>query len=53
MHANQGLSGMVMTGLVGALFGFTYLCSERNLWPFVLAHGLIDTWGVAVLYLGW
>ena len=53
MHANQGLSGIVVTGLVGALFGFAYLRSGRNLWSLVLAHGLIDTWGVATLYLGW
>lgn len=53
MHANQGLSGIVVTGLVGALFGFAYLRSGRNLWSLVLAHGLIDTWGVATLYFGW
>lgn len=53
MHANQGLSGIVVTGLVGALFGFAYLRSGRNLWSLLLAHGLIDTWGVATLYLGW
>ncbi|WP_137190084.1 CPBP family intramembrane glutamic endopeptidase [Stenotrophomonas rhizophila] len=53
MHANQGLSGIVVTGLVGALFGFAYLRSGRNLWSLVLAHGLIDTWGVMTLYLGW
>lgn len=53
MHANQGISGIVVTGLVGALFGFAYLRSGRNLWSLVLAHGLIDTWGVMTLYLGW
>jgi hypothetical protein len=29
------------------------MLSGRNLWAAVLAHGLIDTFGVAVLYFGW
>ncbi len=53
MHLSQGISGVLLTGLVGALFGYVYLRSGRNLWATVLAHGLIDTWGIATLYLGW
>lgn len=53
MHASQGLSGMVLTGVVGSLFGYAYLRSGRHLGAMVLAHGLIDSWGVATLYLGW
>ncbi|MEN5060327.1 CPBP family intramembrane glutamic endopeptidase [Luteimonas sp. TWI1416] len=53
MHADQGLAGIVLTGLVGGLFCAAYLRSGRNLWALVLAHGLIDTWGVTTLYLGW
>ncbi|NJC29947.1 hypothetical protein GGR79_001414 [Xanthomonas arboricola] len=53
MHLTQGISGVLLTGLVGALFGYVYLRSRRNLWAMILAHGLIDTWGIATLYLGW
>lgn len=53
MHANQGVSGILLTGLVGAIFGYAYLRSGRNLWALILAHGLVDTWGVTTLYLGW
>lgn len=53
MHANQGASGILLTGLVGAIFGYAYLRSGRNLWALILAHGLVDTWGVITLYLGW
>lgn len=53
MHSTQGISGIVITGIVGTLFGYVYLRSNRNLWAMVLAHGLIDTWGVTTLYLGW
>ncbi|MBB5738178.1 hypothetical protein FHT08_003308 [Xanthomonas campestris] len=53
MHLTQGISGVLLTGLVGALFGYVYLRSGRNLRAMILAHGLIDTWGIATLYLGW
>lgn len=53
MHAAQGASGILLTGMVGMLFGYAYLRSRRNLWATILAHGLIDTWGVTTLYLGW
>ncbi|MBO9882123.1 CPBP family intramembrane glutamic endopeptidase [Xanthomonas sp. D-109] len=53
MHAAQGASGILLTGVVGTMFGYAYLRSRRNLWAMILAHGLIDTWGVTTLYLGW
>lgn len=53
MHAGQGVSGIVLTGIVGSLFGYVYLRSGRHLWAMMLAHGLIDSWGVTSLYLGW
>lgn len=53
MHASQGVSGVLLTGLVGAVFGYAYLRSNRNLLALILAHGLVDTWGVTTLYLGW
>lgn len=53
MHASQGISGIALTGIVGAAFGYAYLRSNRNLLALILAHGLVDTWGVTTLYLGW
>ncbi|APP77546.1 CPBP family intramembrane glutamic endopeptidase [Xanthomonas vesicatoria] len=53
MHANQGISGVLLTGFVGAGFGYAYLRSNRNLGALIVAHGLVDTWGVTTLYLGW
>jgi len=52
-HYEQGLVGMLLTGLAGALTGVVFLLSGRNVWAIILAHGLIDTWGVLTLYLGW
>lgn len=53
MHAVQGVSGMVFTGIAGAVFAYAYLRSNRNLLAMILAHGLLDTWGLTTLYLGW
>jgi len=47
------VSGIVLTGIVGSLFGYVYLRSGLHLGAMMLAHGLIDSWGVTTLYLGW
>lgn len=48
-HAYQGLTGMVLTGLMGLFFGLLYLKSKHNLWSSILAHGFYDT--VAIVFL--
>ncbi|WP_082346727.1 CPBP family intramembrane glutamic endopeptidase [Xanthomonas vasicola] len=53
MHAAQGIAGVLLTGIVGSIFCFAYLRSDRNAWALIVAHGLIDTWGVFTLYKGW
>lgn len=52
-HLSQGLVGVLLTGLTGLLTGAIFLSSRRNIWSTILAHGLIDTWGVSTLYFGW
>ena len=52
-HNAQGLVGMLLTGLAGLLTAVVFLASNRNILAIILAHGLIDTWGVVTLYLGW
>jgi membrane protease YdiL (CAAX protease family) len=52
-HNAQGLVGMILTGLAGLLTGVIFLASNRNIWSIILAHGLIDVWGVLTLYYGW
>jgi membrane protease YdiL (CAAX protease family) len=42
-HAYQGPAGMIKTGAIGLVFGAAYLLLGRDLWPLILAHGLIDT----------
>jgi len=50
-HAYQGTVGMFVTGSVGFIFGVFYLIGRRNLFPIILAHGIIDTIGLTQLYL--
>lgn len=51
-HLYQGPSGVIATGLSGLIFGLAYLASGRNLWCAILAHGLMDTIGFVMIYLG-
>lgn len=50
-HLYQGLGGALMTGAVGVLFGVLYLVMKRNLWPLIIAHGIIDTLTLTQIYL--
>jgi membrane protease YdiL (CAAX protease family) len=51
-HYIQGPLGIVTTGAVGLVFAWAWFRSGRNLWALILAHALIDTHGIAMLYFG-
>ena len=52
IHYDQGLAGMFKIGAVGLVFGLSYLAVGRNLWPLIIAHGLIDTLDFVGHYFG-
>lgn len=52
-HWYKGPSGVVDSGMAGLVLGAAYLLTGRNMWTCVLAHGFIDTFGIAALYFGW
>jgi membrane protease YdiL (CAAX protease family) len=52
-HYAQGVVGLTSVVLVGILFGWVFFRSGRNLWSLILAHALVDTWGIYFLYRGW
>ncbi len=52
LHAVQGPSGIIVTAYVGLVFAWVYLASGRNLWAPIIAHGLVDTFALTMLYLG-
>lgn len=47
-----GPVGVVMSALVGLVFAWAWFRNGRNLRALILAHALIDTYGIAMLYLG-
>ena len=51
-HGYQGITGVLDTILAGMLLGALYLASQRNLWQPVIAHGVIDTVGFTLIFLG-
>jgi membrane protease YdiL (CAAX protease family) len=51
-HAYLGPRGMLNAGALGLASGVVYRLNGRNLWPLIVAHGLVDTVGITVLYLG-
>lgn len=52
IHYYQGLSGMLSTGISGLFFGAYFLASGRNLWAAVLAHGVSNSIGFILIFLG-
>jgi uncharacterized protein len=52
-HYYKGPAGILDSGMAGLILGAAYIISGRNLWTTVLAHGLIDTCSLTLLYLGW
>jgi len=51
-HGYQGRSGVVSTGIIGAVLGWIFVASDGNLWLAILAHGFIDTVGIALIAVG-
>jgi hypothetical protein len=52
-HYAQGMVGLISVALVGAFFGWIFFRSGRNLWSLILAHAIVDAWGIYHLYRGW
>jgi CAAX protease family protein len=51
-HISQGLSGVISNVLGGLVYGILYLSAGWNLWVPLLAHGLEDTIGFVLIFLG-
>lgn len=51
-HLIQGPLGILNTGMVGIFFGWAWFRTGRNLWALILAHALVDSYGIAMLYSG-
>jgi hypothetical protein len=52
-HASQGVSGMIMTGVIGAVVGTYFLTrGRRALIPLMIGHGLVDTVSQTIYFIG-
>src|SRR5262249_3228473 len=51
-HYYKGPAGIIDSGIAGLILASAYLLTGRNLWTAVLAHGFIDTFAIAMVYLG-
>jgi hypothetical protein len=51
-HGYQGPSGMLSTGIVGAILGGIFILSDFNLWLVIFTHGFIDTIGIGLIAIG-
>lgn len=52
-HFYKGPAGILDSGLAGLVLAGAFLLARRNLWAPILAHGFIDTFGIAALFFGW
>jgi membrane protease YdiL (CAAX protease family) len=50
-HGYQSWSGIVSTGIVGAVLGVIFVASDFNIWLALFTHGFIDTTGIALIAL--
>ena len=50
LHAYQGPTGVILTGVSGFVFGAIYLATNRNLWIPIIMHGTGDTISFLILF---
>lgn len=53
LHAYQGLSGQIVTGIVGMFLACIFHIRKNDLWFNVAVHGFFDTVALVYIYYGW
>ncbi len=51
-HAYQGISGQIITGILGMLYAIIFHIRKNDLWFNIFAHGFFDTAGLVFIYYG-
>jgi len=49
----QGYVGLFVTGFMGLSSGVIFILYKRRLWPLIISHGLANTFGMTMRYLGY
>ena len=52
VHFYQGLTGVINIFLLALVFGVVYVRCGRNLVPLIIAHGVIDTISLTLIFTG-
>lgn len=52
MHSYQGITGQLVTGIVGALLALIFYLRKYDLWFIVAVHGFFDTIAIICIYFG-
>jgi len=51
-HAGQGITGVIEEGIAGIFLGVMYLGTGRNLAVPIIAHGVVDSIDMVLIFLG-
>ena len=52
MHSQQGITGQLVTGIVGALLAMIFYLRKYDLWFIIAVHGFFDTIALICIYFG-
>lgn len=52
MHSYQGITGQLVTGIVGALIALIFYLRQYDLWFVIAVHGFFDTIALVCVYFG-
>ncbi|WP_103867343.1 CPBP family intramembrane glutamic endopeptidase [Aquimarina sp. I32.4] len=53
VHAYQGISGQIVSGITGMLLAIIFHLRKNDLWFNIAVHGFIDTIALIFIYYGW
>lgn len=53
MHSYQGITGQLVTGIIGALLALIFYLRNYDLWFVIAVHGFFDTIALLCIYCGW
>ncbi len=53
MHSYQGITGQIITGIIGFILSIIFHLKKYDLWFNIAIHGFFDTIGLIAVYNGW
>lgn len=53
LHAYQGISGQILSGLAGMLYAIIFHIRKNDLWFNIAIHGFFDTTALVFIFYGW